>query len=369
MAGHQFTVLEDPDLVGKRVDLNHSFRRGVGNAVEIAADADHAIVGDAALEREGATEGNRRHGLEGGFLLGKRLVHHPPRGGVGPRVGNRVEPVPKLDVEVVEIAEAAGEEEVLPDVAEGSLDLAFGLGPVGSAGPRMEPVVPGELDQGAVIDDAAVHVPAGDRCLHTVIEDLLGDAAQGVESGHVAAQHALEILMRDEAGPDQARVAEHQGKEPDDPDDTGLIGEDDLKLSKIDLSLVTRRRLEAALVASVGRWPDRAQEIGDGRIAPLVAALAELAQEPPSGQAWERQNALPQVGLERGEPGESGPPRPIGRRRQALLDVLADRLAVNPELTGNGRDAQALSVQIKDHHEFPKSDHRPSLPPFEREHR
>ena len=58
-------------------------------------------------------------------------------------------------VQVVEIAEGAGQEEVLADVAERPLDLALGLGPVGLAGLGMEAVVAGQIDQGAVVDDAA----------------------------------------------------------------------------------------------------------------------------------------------------------------------------------------------------------------------
>ena len=45
----------------------------------------------------------------------------------------------ELLVEVVEIAERAAEEEVLADVAERPLDLAFGLGPIGPAGARLKP--------------------------------------------------------------------------------------------------------------------------------------------------------------------------------------------------------------------------------------
>jgi len=43
----------------------------------------------------------------------------------------------QLSIQIVEIAEAAGEEEVLADIAIGSLDLALGLGSVGPAGLRL----------------------------------------------------------------------------------------------------------------------------------------------------------------------------------------------------------------------------------------
>ena len=89
-----------------------------------------------------------------------------------PRVGNRIKPVAQLGVQIVEVAERASEEEVLADVAVWSLDLALGLGPVRPAGPRMEAVVAGEVDQRPVVDDVALGVLADDRGLHPVVEDL-----------------------------------------------------------------------------------------------------------------------------------------------------------------------------------------------------
>src|SRR6266446_10143851 len=52
MSGDQPAVLEDADLVGQRVDLDDPTTRGIGHAVEIAADAHHAFVGDAPLKLE-----------------------------------------------------------------------------------------------------------------------------------------------------------------------------------------------------------------------------------------------------------------------------------------------------------------------------
>jgi len=46
---------------------------------------------------------------------------------VDAHVGDLVEPVLKLGIEVVEIAEAAAEEEVLPDVPERTFYFALGL--------------------------------------------------------------------------------------------------------------------------------------------------------------------------------------------------------------------------------------------------
>jgi hypothetical protein len=43
----QSTSLEDLDLVGEAMNLDEAFARGIGHAVEIAADVHHALVRDA----------------------------------------------------------------------------------------------------------------------------------------------------------------------------------------------------------------------------------------------------------------------------------------------------------------------------------
>ena len=48
MAGDQLTHLKDLDLVGERMHLEDASTGGVGHAVEVAADADHALMGLAA---------------------------------------------------------------------------------------------------------------------------------------------------------------------------------------------------------------------------------------------------------------------------------------------------------------------------------
>ena len=57
-------------------------------------------------------------------------------------IGNGVEPVDELDVEVVEIAEAAADKEVLADIAERPLDFPLGFRPIGVAGTRLKAVMP-----------------------------------------------------------------------------------------------------------------------------------------------------------------------------------------------------------------------------------
>lgn len=113
----------------------------------------------------------------------------------------------------------------------------------------MEAVMPREIDEGAVVDDAAGLGLADHGGLHPIVEHFIGRAAQCLEGGDVAAQHRWQVLMDDEACPDQSTESEHHREQPDDPRRRRLIGEDDLELGKIDLSLFAGRRLEAHLEA------------------------------------------------------------------------------------------------------------------------
>ena len=94
----------------------------------------------------------------------------------------------------------------------------------------------------------------------------------------MAAQDRRQILMDDEARPDQAAEAEHQREQPDDPRRRRLVGEDDVEVGEVDLRLLAGRGLETDLEAAFGRGrADIAQEVGDGGIA---AAIAEIASSP-----------------------------------------------------------------------------------------
>jgi hypothetical protein len=59
------------------------------------------------------------------LLLSEGLGDDPPGGRVDSRIGDRSEPVAQLGVQIVEVPERAGEEEVLVDIAVWPLHLAF----------------------------------------------------------------------------------------------------------------------------------------------------------------------------------------------------------------------------------------------------
>src|SRR5207342_3616828 len=131
----------------------------------------------------------------------------------------------ELRVEIIEVAERAAEEEVLADVPERPLHFALGFGPIGSTGTRLEAVVPCEVEEAAVVNDQAVGILADHRRLHAVVENFLRRPADRFERRNVTAQDGLQVLVDDEARPDQPREAEHQREQPYDAGDAGLVAE------------------------------------------------------------------------------------------------------------------------------------------------
>ena len=72
-----------------------------------------------------------------------------------------------------------------------------------------------------------------------------GTPVDRLEGGDMAAQDALQVLVDDEAPPDQPAVTEHHREEPDDALNPWLVGELDVELGEVDLRLLAGRRLEA----------------------------------------------------------------------------------------------------------------------------
>ena len=160
-------------------------------------------MGDPPLKFEdGAVRGERQR-QQCRLLLGKSLIDDAMGGRMPPAIGNRVEPVPELKVEIVQVFEGTCEEEVLTDIAEWPLHLALGFGTIGPAGARLEAIMPRQIDQAAVIDDGAFAVLAKDGRLHPVVENLSRHPADRLQGRDVAAQNRLQVLVDDEARPDQ----------------------------------------------------------------------------------------------------------------------------------------------------------------------
>lgn len=193
------------------------------------------------LKLEDRAERNQGQWLKCRQLLGEGFVDDAAGRGVQARIGDSVEPVSELPIQIVEISEDAAKEEVLANVAERPLNLAFGLWPVGTTGLWQITVMLRKFAERAVVDDAAILILADDGCLHPVVENLAGHAANRLERSSMTSKHARHRLTEYEPPPDQLGEAQHHGKEPDDLHLVRRIGKAHPELRKVDLGLLARR--------------------------------------------------------------------------------------------------------------------------------
>src|SRR5689334_3664606 len=107
MYGNNAALLENAHLVGGAVHFNGAPAHGIGYAVEITSNRDHAVPADTSLEPQHGLERSCRERLQLGTLFGKMLGYHPLGRGMHAHIGDLIEPFTKLRVEILEIAEAA----------------------------------------------------------------------------------------------------------------------------------------------------------------------------------------------------------------------------------------------------------------------
>ena len=111
MLGDDVAEIKDTDQIGKLLDLDDS-AGAVRHTVIVAADCDEAIVADAPFQLEHGVEAMLGQRLQFGLLGRESLGNDPLSGAVDADVGDSIEPVDELSVEVLEVAEAAAEKEV-----------------------------------------------------------------------------------------------------------------------------------------------------------------------------------------------------------------------------------------------------------------
>ena len=144
MRGDQSAVLEDANLIGERMHFDDPLPGRVGNAVKIAADAHHAFMRDPSFQLKDRAERRQRQDFEVQLFLGEGLIDNALGRGVQARIGHQIQPKAQLSIQVVEIAERAGEEEVLADVAIWPLYLSLRFGPIRPAGLGLVAIVSGK---------------------------------------------------------------------------------------------------------------------------------------------------------------------------------------------------------------------------------
>jgi len=64
--------------------------------------------------------------------------------------------------------------------------------------------MPRQVEQRTIVDDQAIDILPEHGGFHAIVEDLPGRAAERLKSCDMAAQHGSEVLVQDEASPDQS---------------------------------------------------------------------------------------------------------------------------------------------------------------------
>ena len=116
-----------------------------------------------------------------------------------PHIGDTLEPVPALLVEIGVIEEVAAVDEIVPHVADRTLDLALGLRAVRATGARGEAPVAREAQELRIAHQRAALQPqvARDHRLHLIEEQLLRHAAKRQERLLEPAHQRPHVLRAD----------------------------------------------------------------------------------------------------------------------------------------------------------------------------
>ena len=181
MAGHQGSAVEDLHLSALRKQLHRLADQREGYGVPVAPEAHQVVVGhDAAYGHAHLEAGLSRRDDKAVLLPAKTVQRLLVGRAVDPHIRHRGDPLGQLLVEVDPVNEDAAGKEVALDVLDPALDLALGLGPVGSAQTRFEPPVVGEGLEGGVPADLVALGGQAD-CAGAVVEMFPGVSPEVIE--------------------------------------------------------------------------------------------------------------------------------------------------------------------------------------------
>jgi hypothetical protein len=177
------------------------------------------------------------------------------RRGVDAHIGDVVEPVAALLIEIRIIAKRPPVDKIVAEIADGPLDFALGLRPIGATRARREaPVVREPQKLEVAHERAALEAQvARDHGFHLIEEELLRDAAEIAKRVLEPIDQRAHVLAHVEPAPQQPRVAEHdEQRVPDAPRKR--------EAREVDLRLSARGRFEADHRVRRRRRPDLADK-------------------------------------------------------------------------------------------------------------
>ena len=121
MAGNTLTLLDNPYLGGAALHFYLAPAGGIRHRVQVAVHGHHAVPGHPAFQRQDVRERADRQGLQGRTLRLEGGVDHLTGGGVGAPVRYLMTPAVKLPVQILQVVELPGQEEVLTDITKRAL--------------------------------------------------------------------------------------------------------------------------------------------------------------------------------------------------------------------------------------------------------
>ena len=268
--------------------------------------------------------------------LARRRVH--------PHIGDVVEPLPALLIEIGVIEKRPAVDEIVAQVADRTLDFALGLRAVGATRARREAPVMREAEKLEIAHERAALQPqvARDHRLHLIEEQLLRDATEIAKGVLEPVDQRPHVLARIKPAPQQPRVAEH--------DEQGVAHAPRKRESReVDLRLAARRRLEPDHRLGRRRRPDLAHKRFQLRITAGKARGADLRQQPHRRQLRVSGQSRFDDGFVGVEFRRHGPPRPVPHRRRVEIPIEiarsnppVNRVPADPELASERALARAL---------------------------
>jgi hypothetical protein len=181
-------------------------------------------------------------------------------------------PLPRLGVEVGQVAEAAGGQEVALEVFDPGLDDALLLWVVRRAGVDLEAVAFGAFGVGT-LHQRVVAAGLDDGALGVVDDDALGHAVEPLEGAPVAAQPGGTALVPDELDVLVAAVAQRHDEGPGAPRFAVGVGQHRAG-AEVDLRGLGRGEAQAHGDLWRHLTAQLAQHAHDGRVAARVGVLA-----------------------------------------------------------------------------------------------
>ena len=157
--------------------------------------------------------------------------------------------------------------------------------------------------------------------------------------------------------PQPSAASEDEREQVDFPDAAGLVCEFSFEFGEVGLGLLAGLGLEAPLELGRRVRPDRAETVRHRRVAAFVAELLDLSEQPASGQIRAVPDLVREIVLVRLQKPRPRLPRRIGRSREAPVQKLADRLAVQARPARDRADRKAFPFQFLQHDNLLQLDH------------